>query len=251
MAIKNFGVDLSYCNNITDYNVFLKSTYNGLKCKYAFLRIGYIYNGVEKKDKLFEKHYKNLVGKIPLGIYIYSYATTVDEAKKEAKWVLEQIKDLEIQFPVVFDYEDSYMLNLKLTKRQYTDICKAFLDEIQKNNYYAMLYCNPNLLNNYLYKEELSNYPLWLAHYTTEGNEAKMGQAIWQFGTYKPSGAIGEIDANYCYRQLAKIIRDNKMNKRIRYLIKAQKIVYDTEKDIALEDLTSNGFTVICDKLKE
>ena len=36
MAIKNFGVDISYWNSITDYNAFLESTYNGMKIKYAF-----------------------------------------------------------------------------------------------------------------------------------------------------------------------------------------------------------------------
>ena len=176
MAVKNFGVDLSRWNVINNYDTFLSSTYNGMKIKYAFLRLGFMSNGVGQVDSLFQKHYNNLVGKIPLGVYIYSYATSVSEAKKEAQWVLSQIKNLKIEFPIVFDYEDQSLPNLNLSRRQYTDICKAFLDEVKSNNYYAMMYCNPNMIENYLIKDEILKYPLWLAHYTSEGKQKQYGQ---------------------------------------------------------------------------
>ena len=249
MAIKNFGVDISYWNSITDYNAFLESTYNGMKIKYAFLRLGYIRDGKEKPDASFKKHYNNLVGKIPLGVYIYSFAKTIEEAKEEARWVLRQIKTLNIEFPVVFDYEDSSLLNLKLSKHQYTDICKAFLDEIQKNNYYAMMYCNPSFIECNVYKDELLKYPLWLAHYVPEGKQSQYGQKIWQFGTFKPKGQTGEIDANFAYEQLGKYIRDNGLNSPITYLIKAQKAIDGFDKSEVVAKLKNDGFTVSAIKI--
>lgn len=249
MAVKNFGVDISYWNNITDYNAFLGATYNGMKIKYAFLRIGYIYNGKEKVDTLFKKHYDNLNGKIPLGVYVYSYAKTVDEAKAEARWVLKQIKGLNIEFPIVFDYEDSSLLNLKLSKRKYTDICKAFLDEVQNANYYAMMYCNPSFLECNVYKDEILKYPLWLAHYVSEGRQSQYGQKIWQFGTFKPKGTLGEMDANYAYEQIGKYIRDNNLNEPVTYLIKAQKTVDSFDKNDIVSQLKENGFTIVTTEL--
>ena len=69
MAVKNFGIDLSYANQITDYSKLLASTYNGYKIKYTILRLGYI----NKVDTRFVEHYAALSGKIPLGVYVYSY----------------------------------------------------------------------------------------------------------------------------------------------------------------------------------
>ena len=256
MAVKNFGVDLSRWNVINNYDTFLSSTYNGMKIKYAFLRLGFMSNGVGQVDSLFQKHYNNLVGKIPLGVYIYSYATSVSEAKKEAQWVLSQIKNLKIEFPIVFDYEDQSLLNLNLSRRQYTDICKAFLDEVKANNYYVMMYCNPNMIENYLIKDEILKYPLWLAHYTSEGKQKQYGQLIWQFGTFTPKGAVGEVDANFAYEQVGKYIRDNNLNKPVAkpvdYDVKitATKTVKKSKLTAETKMLQDNGYFVHCDKVE-
>ncbi len=39
---------------------------------------------------------------------------------------------------------------LKLSTRQMTDICKAFCEEMEKNGYYAMIYCNLNWLETFI-----------------------------------------------------------------------------------------------------
>lgn len=219
MATKNFGIDLSAWNKVTDYDKLLASTYNGRKIKYAFLRLGY-YN---KVDSRFKEHYKGLLSKVYLGVYVYSYARSVEEAKQEARWALNLIKGLKIEFPVVFDYEDSRCLSPKLTKAEYTAICRAFLDEVRAAGYYAMLYCNPNFLEVYADKAALLDYPLWLAHYVAEGKQAQYGQRVWQFGTFKPSGVDGEVDGNFAYEQLGKTIREEKLNVPVKYKLTATK----------------------------
>lgn len=241
MAIKNFGIDLSYANKINDYGKLLASNYNGYKIKYAFLRLGYI----NKVDARFAEHYAALAGKIPLGVYVYSYARTVDEAKTEAQWALKQIKDLKLEFPVVFDYEDSSVLAPKLSSAEYTAICKAFLDEIKAAGYYAMMYCNPNFLESYAEKSELLKYPLWLAHYTDNGKQKQYGQRIWQFGTFKPEGAVGEIDGNFAYEQLGKYIRDNGLNAPVvKYTVTGTKTVDNGNLEAEQEKLRTLGYSV-------
>lgn len=227
MATKNFGIDLSYANKVTDYDKLLASTHNGKKIKYAFLRLGYI----GKIDSRFTEHYKGLSGKIPLGVYVYSYARSVEAAKQEARWTLDLIKGMKIEFPVVFDYEDSKCLTPRLSKAEYTAICRAFLDEVRAAGYYAMLYCNPSFLESYADKAALREYPLWLAHYVAEGNQAQYGQRVWQFGTFRPEGAVGEVDGNYAYEQLGKVIREEKLNVPVRYKLTATKLVYAWELD--------------------
>lgn len=240
MAIKNFGIDLSYANAVTDYDKLLSSKCGGRKIKYAFLRLGYI----GKLDTRFKQHYSALSGRIPLGVYVYSYARSTEEAREEAIWALNQIKGLKIEFPVVFDYEDSKCLNPRLGKAEYTAICRAFLDEIQAAGYYAMLYCNPAFLEGYADKNELLKYPLWLAHYTTEGRQAQYGQKIWQFGTFRPDGVTGEVDGNYAYEQIGKTIREGGLNTPVRYALTAKKAVYPWELSGALTELSRLGFAV-------
>ncbi len=241
MAVKNFGIDLSYANKINDYGALLASDYNGHKIKYAILRLGYI----GKVDTRFAEHYAALSGKIPLGVYVYSYARTPEAAREEAQWALKQIKELNIEFPVIFDYEDSKVLSPKLSKAEYTAICKAFLDEIKAAGYYAMMYCNPSLIEMYADKAELLKYPLWLAHYTDDGKQKQYGQKMWQFGTFRPAGAVGEIDGNYAYEQLGRYIRENGLNKPIiKYKVIGTKTVTKADLGKAQAQLIALGFDV-------
>ncbi len=241
MAVKNFGIDLSYANKITDYNKLLSSTYKGNRIKYAILRLGYI----GKVDDRFAEHYAALSGRIPLGVYLYSYARTVEAARKEARWALDQIKDLKIEFPVMLDYEESKVLSPKLSRSEYTAICKAFLNEIREAGYYAMMYCNPNFLESYADKAELLKYPLWLAHYVTDGKQDQYGQKVWQFGTFRPKGAVGAIDGNFAYEQLGKTIRDKGLNQlAVRYSVTGNKIVSSGELEQAKAQLGRLGFEI-------
>lgn len=246
MAVKNFGIDLSYANKISDYDALLASEYNGYKIKYAVLRLGY--RG--KLDTRFKEHYEGLFGKIPLGVYVYSYARTAEAAREEARWALKQIKGLNIEFPVVFDYEDGKVLSPKLSRAEYTAVCKAFLDEIRAAGYYAMMYCNPVFLEAYADKAELLKYPLWLAHYTQDGRQNQYGQKMWQFGTFKPAGAVGEVDGNFAYEQLGKYIRDNGLNKPIvRYSVTGTKTVPKDKLAEAQGQLKALGFEVTTEEV--
>lgn len=53
------------------------------------------------KDKLFDEHYKGCKASgIKVGVYLWSYATTPAEALVEANWVLEQLRNYDIDYPV-------------------------------------------------------------------------------------------------------------------------------------------------------
>ena len=75
---------------------------------FAIIRLGY--RGYES-GKLVEDKFarKNLEGAasagIPLGVYFFSQALTVEEAQEEAQFVLDMIDPYEIAMPVVFDWE--------------------------------------------------------------------------------------------------------------------------------------------------
>ena len=38
---------------------------------------------------------------LKVGVYFYSYANSIEEAKKQAKWIISKIKDYNIELPIV------------------------------------------------------------------------------------------------------------------------------------------------------
>ena len=61
---------------------------------------------------------------IPVGVYLYSKAKTVDEARAEAQYVINTMQGYQVSYPVVFDLEDTSQSNLG--KKQLGAIAKAF-----------------------------------------------------------------------------------------------------------------------------
>lgn len=200
------GIDVSKWNGIINWTQAKKAG-----VEFAILREGYGKENPSQKDKMFEQNYQGCIANnIPVGVYHYSYADSVSDAKLEAQFCLKNIKGKNLLYPVVFDIEDKEIL--KLSTRLRTDICKAFCDTIEDSGYYAMIYCNLNWLNSYLYKDELINrYDLWLAQWGTDKPSVSCG--MWQ---YSDKGSIlgisGNVDLNISYLDYPGLIKARGLN---------------------------------------
>ena len=68
---------------------------------FAFIRVGSTKKGID------EYFYYNMLAAqqagIKTGVYIYSYATNVQEAAIEAQFVLDAIQNVQVSYPVVWD----------------------------------------------------------------------------------------------------------------------------------------------------
>lgn len=200
------GIDVSAWQGVIDWK---KAKENGVE--FAIIREGYGKADPKQVDKYFHRNIQEAQKQgIPCGVYHYSYADSVEDAKAEAAFCLENIKGYKLEYPVCFDIEDKEQL--KLNDRQRTDICKAFCEEIEKAGYYAMIYCNLNWLNNYLIKDELiGKYDLWLAQWYVDAPSIPCG--IWQKsekGTI--SGISGNVDLNETYNDYPAIIKAKGLN---------------------------------------
>ena len=91
------GIDVSkYQGNID----FKKVKNAGIQ--FAIVRIGYG-RYESQKDEFFEANYEGFMKQgIPVGVYHYSYATNVGEAKKEAAVVLKWLKGRNLNLPVYY-----------------------------------------------------------------------------------------------------------------------------------------------------
>lgn len=181
------GIDVSKWQGDID---FAKVKEQGVE--FAMIRVGSEdANSNFFVDPKFEQNIKgfNEVG-IPVGVYYYSYADSVKKARKEAKWVISQIRKYEIDLPVVFDWENwSNYQEYGLSFYGLTEVANEFLNTIKKAGYKGMLYSSKYYLENVWYK---TNNKVWLAHYTKE-TDYQGNYYLWQLCS---NGKVKGIDDN-------------------------------------------------------
>ena len=107
-AVKK-GIDVSQHQGKIDWEMVKISGID-----FAVIRCGY---GMDQTDQDDDQWLRNVsecerLG-IPYGVYLYSYADTVEKAKSEADHVIRLIKDKKLSYPVYYDLEDDSLLKLK------------------------------------------------------------------------------------------------------------------------------------------
>lgn len=156
---------------------------------------------------------------LPWGVYCYSYATNMEEAKRECRGFLDAIKGLKPTLPVVIDTEDADGWRERNGNPSWSaraQMLKAQLEMIESAGYYAMYYCNLNWYRNMKDKADLSKYDLWLAHWGTSTPGAECG--IWQYTSsgfklgFKNGNGINTSDLNWCYLDYPTIIKNAGLN---------------------------------------
>ncbi len=165
-----------------------------------FVMLGTRYKG--EVDPLFKQNADGAVAAgVDIGVYIYSYATSVEMAEKEADFVLDLIKDYPISYPVAFDAENAETLGLQ-PKETITAIVDAFCKKISDAGYYPILYANENWVKTKLDMNALSKYPLWIAAYerATTQTQAVMWQGT-ESGTVP--GIEGGVDIDLQFKDMS------------------------------------------------
>lgn len=166
-----------------------------------------------------------------VGVYFYTYATTVEQAIADADTVMKWLDGKQLEFPVFYDMEDSSLETLG--KDLLTDMCVAFIERLQENFYYAALYCNNNWLTSVLDSSRLINkVDIWYARWLYLTEPVSVGQefewkkdtygkqlSMWQYaktgvidGFTHAGGENINFDFNYCYKDFTSIIKKWHLN---------------------------------------
>jgi GH25 family lysozyme M1 (1,4-beta-N-acetylmuramidase) len=169
---------------------------------YVMMRLG-TQKAVDKGsvlDSYFEKNIKGAqaVG-IKVGVYYFSYANDVNDAKEQAEWVVEQLKDYKIDLPVSFDWECWEFFNdFDINLHEFNEMGNTFLKIIEDNGYTAINYGSKIYFDNIW---ETFEYKTWLAHYTKETTYDK-DYLIWQFSDKgRIPGIEGNVDLDFYYNK--------------------------------------------------
>lgn len=186
--MKVTAIDVSYCQTNVDYNKVKNSGIDAVIIRAGFGKETY------QKDSEFETHYRNAKkAGLAVGVYWYSYAYSVAEAKQEAKVCLACIKGKTLELPVYYDLEESGQTRLGMSAL--TNIAIAFCDAIKSGGYRAGVYSNLNWLNNHLDYERLrSKYSIWLAQWSSFPSKSC---DIWQNADNgRITGISGNVDTD-------------------------------------------------------
>ena len=169
--------------------------------EFVIIRIGYG-QYESQKDSKFERNYEGFrnVG-IPVGVYLYSYAKSTSDSKKEAEVVLKWLGGRELNLPVYYDIEDKSQINLG--KNTLTSMCETFCDTIEKAGYWAGIYTNKYFFTTYLdYKKLEEKYTIWVAQYN-DTNTYRGKYDMWQYtSSGKVNGISGNVDMDILYRDI-------------------------------------------------
>ncbi len=169
--------------------------------EFAIIRVGYQtdYDGDYVVDPYFIANIEGAktVG-LPVGLYFYSYAKTVEQAAEQAQWVKEQIKDYEIDLPIAFDWESWSSFNTaNMSFYKINKVANTFLNTLEEAGYQGMLYGSKNYLET-IWDTDIC-HGIWLAHYTS--NTSYDGEyIIWQrCETGGVNGINGNVDIDIMY----------------------------------------------------
>lgn len=176
----------------------------GAGIKGAMIRVGYRGYGDATivEDDCFQK---NIAGAkdagLKVGVYFFSQATTPEEAIEEAEYVTKKIWGRGVTLPVAFDMEQ-FMGNERFINhdiKSKTEMADAFLKVISKFGYEPILYGNPTWFTSDVDISKLTEYPVWLAHYTFS-TEWPYAFRMWQFTSQgRVSGINGDVDLNLIF----------------------------------------------------
>lgn len=209
---KYLGIDVSSNNGVIDWEKVKESG-----VEYAIIRVGY---GSDIQSQDDEQAIYNIQEcerlNIPYGVYLYSYALNLDEVKSEAAHVLRMIQNFNPVLGVWFDmedadeYKDRHNFNPYNHRQEITDFCRHFCSKIQENGYKVGIYANKNYWDNVLHVDQLTEFPVWLAHWGID--EPSMNCLMWQYTSDgNVDGIDGRVDMNYYYGELPELnVEDDK-----------------------------------------
>lgn len=189
------GIDISKWQENIDFSRVRKAG-----VEFVMIRVG---TKDEKTDQyILDPYFKRnieeaLKHRLDVGVYFYSYANSVKDAKKDALWVINQIKDYEITLPVAFDWEDWFDYNHHhMSFYKLSMVGETFMDEIEKHGYQSMRYGSKN----YLEKIWLdTDHDTWLAHYTEKTNYQGKYK-LWQLcQNGRVDGIASDVDIDVMY----------------------------------------------------
>ena len=158
--------------------------------QFAILRVGYrgYTEGAIQEDAYFTQNLEGAIDAgLDVGVYFFSQAIDEQEAREEARFVLDKISGYLLAFPVFFDWE-------KIGSEARSDTM-----DLASLTIVTDTFCNQQLGYEELHLPSLQTYTFWLAEYNDTPSFAYHFD-LWQ---YSASGTVdgieGDVDLNLAF----------------------------------------------------
>lgn len=178
---------------------------------FAIIRCGWGNNLKAQDDIYFERNTKMCEElNIPYGVYLYSEATTIDDARSEVEHTMRLIRNKRLEFPIFLDVESKEQMALK--KDELTAIVNYYCEKIESAGYYVGIYASLDRFKSNLDSKVLDRYDKWVAEwndvFTYKGNAG-----MWQKSSNEDlSGIKSRVDDDVTFIDYPKIIKEANLN---------------------------------------
>ena len=172
---------------------------------YAILRAGYG-SYISQKDPTFERNYAECkrLG-IPVGVYWYVYAKTLDGIKQEVKTLLEAIKGKQFEYPIYLDIENEAQASM--TKAALTQMIETGCTALEQAGYFAGVYTYTSFASYMDYAGLAKKYTMWLADYRKNYNTTLTRDMHQYTSSGTVTGIGGRVDCNRAYVDFPALIK--------------------------------------------
>lgn len=199
MSVIRKGIDISVWQGNIDAEKIKDS---GIE--FVILREGY-QQAVD--SKFFENVKKcNEVGLTVMGVYHFSYALNIEQAKQEANTCISNMQKAGLGKDVIvfFDFEYDTVTKaaaseVTLGKTECNDHAKAFCETIEALGYKAGIYFNIDYYKNWYNHDLLNKYVKWLADWSGDADYPCTFHQYSSKGSV--SGISGNVDMDYYFAE--------------------------------------------------
>lgn len=211
LGIYAHGVDLSsWQKDTVDFDKIRQDGYS-----FVILRAGFsVY-----ADKYFEKNYAAAkAAGLNVGVYLYSYATTPEESRREAEFLKTLLEGKQLEYPVFYDMEEPDTHGV-MSAPELTALSMAFLDTMAADGWLVGLYSCKSWLDHRLELDIIcEKYECWMAMYLSSGTCDTYDKydefcGMWQYSsTGSVSGVEGCVDLDVAFKDYPTICMQYGLN---------------------------------------
>ena len=165
----SWGIDVSEHQELIDWQQVASAGVD-----FAMVRVGYrrSVSGELVEDRCARYNLQEASAQgIHAGAYFFSTAVNEEEAREEARWVLELLAGYPITYPVVYNcegFQNESSRQHSLTIEERSGLARIFLDEVEREGYTGMFYAaRGELAGNFLWDTDglEREYRIWVAQY--------------------------------------------------------------------------------------
>lgn len=202
-----FGIDVSEHQGVINWEEVRNSG-----VEFALIRCGYGMDLENQDDVQFARNVSECTRlKIPFGVYLYSYADSIEKAESEAQHTLRLLKGLKPEYPIYLDMEEARIRNVG--KDQILAQTKRYVEILEEAGYWVGIYTYLSWWNTYLTDPWYDTKSKWIAHWGVFECGYEKDYGIWQYtDKEKVNGISKRVDADYSYYDYPKLIKSTGKN---------------------------------------